>query len=171
MGYVVPLVLIAAVAAFIGYAFIGINIGFGFKWKGTDLGLKFAITALVSGIAGVYLAAFVIDALAPQFKSEKNFDRSFQLVAYSYTPAWLGGIFSIFPSIAIVGSLLGLYSLYLLYVGLPKIKKTPQENQSGYFVLSLVVLIVAYIVLGLIIGAILYSALGLNSPLSNRYGL
>jgi hypothetical protein len=166
MGYVLPLVAIGAVAAFIGYGLIGINVGFGIKWKGTDLGIKYAITVLLSGLVGVYLSAFVIDALAPTFKSEKNFGRSFQLVAYSFTPAWVGGIFNILPSLAIIGALFGLYGLYLLYLGLPTLKKTPKEQQTGYFVLSLVVMIVASFVLALIVGSILASILGVYSPTS-----
>lgn len=163
-GYVLPLVAIGAIAAFIGYSFIGINVGFGYKWKGIDLGIKYAITVFASGLISVYLAAFVIDALAATFKSEKNFGRSFQLVAYSFTPGWIGGVFNILPSLAVIGALFGLYGLYLLYLGLPKLKKTPQENQAGYFVVSLVVLIVASFVIALIIGAILASVMGLSSP-------
>jgi len=167
VGYVIPLVSIGAIAAFIGYGLIGINLGFGIKWKGTELGLKFALTHLISGVLGAYIAAFVIDALAPNFKSEKNFGRSFQLVAYSYTAGWLGGVFNILPSLAIIGTLCGIYGLYLLYIGLPILKKTPKENQTGYFVVSLVVLIVVYFVLALIIGLILVSILGVNNPLSS----
>lgn len=166
-GYVLPLVAIGAIAAFIGYGFIGINVGFGLKWKGVDLGIKYAITVFASGLISVYLAAFVIDALADSFKSEKNFGRSFQLVAYSFTPAWVGGIFNILPSLAIIGALFGIYGLYLLYIGLPKLKKTPAENQTGYFVVSLIVMIVASFVIALVVGAILASIMGLNSPVND----
>jgi hypothetical protein len=38
-GYVLPLAGAAAVAAFIGYAFIGVSFGFGFRLKGMDWGL------------------------------------------------------------------------------------------------------------------------------------
>ena len=158
MGYVLPLVAIGAIASFIGWGFIGKSYGYGFaSWKmvGVGLGVRYAVIALVAGIAGVFLTAFVVDALAPTFKSEKNFGRSFQLAAYSFTPGWVGGIFNILPSLAIIGSLFGLYSLYLLYVGLPKLKKTPEEQKVGYFVVSLVTMIVAYIVIGMILAAIL----------------
>lgn len=163
MGYVLPLVAIGAIAAFIGYGLIGRNIGFGYKIKSTEWGIRWAVTVLASGIISVYLAAFVIDALAPTFKAEKNFGRSFQLVAYSFTPFWIGGVLNILPSLAIVGSLFGLYGLYLLYIGLPKLKNAPQEQQTSYFVVSLITLIVASIVLALIIGAILNSVMGLRT--------
>ncbi len=156
--YVIPLVAIGAIASFIGWGFIGKSYSYGFgsiKVSGVGLGIRYAIIALVGGIGGSLLLAAVIDALAPTFKSEKNFGRSFQVAAYSSTAGWVGAIFNILPSLAIVGSLVGLYGLYLLYLGLPKLKKTPQEQTTGYFIASLVAMIVASFVIGLILAAIL----------------
>lgn len=158
MTYVIPLVAVGAIASFIGWGLIGKSYSYGFgsiKVVGVSLGIRYAIIALVAGIAGSLLLATVIDALAPTFKSEKNFGKSFQLAAYSSTAGWVGAIFNILPSLAIIGSLIGLYGLYLLYIGLPKLKKTPQEQTTGYFIASLVTMIVVYFVIGLILAAIL----------------
>ena len=107
-----------------------------------------AITVLVGALSGVFISAFVIDALAPSFGSEKNMGSSVQLVAYSYTPGWVGGLLAIFPAIAFIGALAGLYGFYLLYLGMPKLKKTPADKHVGYFVVSLLVMIVVYFVIG-----------------------
>jgi hypothetical protein len=157
--YVIPLVAIGTIAAFIGWGLIGKSY-YGFKLKSTELGIRYALIALVAGVASTYLMAIVVDALAPTFKSEKNFGRSFQLAAYSYTAGWVGGIFNLLPSLAIVGSLIGLYGLYLLYLGLPKLKKTPPDQVTGYFIASLVAMIIASFVIGLILAAILVPKLG-----------
>ncbi len=154
MGYVLPLAGAAALAAFIGFGFIGKNY-FGVRVSSIDYGIYHAIDVLVGAIAAVFISAFVIDALAPNFGSEKNFGRSVQLVAYSYTPGWVGGLLAILPALALVGSLAGLYGLYLLYVGLPKLKKTPPDKHLSYFVVSLLVIIAVYIVIGIIMAAIL----------------
>jgi ABC-type antimicrobial peptide transport system permease subunit len=69
---------------------------------------------------------------------------------------------SIIPSIALIGTLAGLYGLYLLYLGLPKLKKTPPDKHVGYFVVSLVVMIVIYFVIGLIMTRIVMSSMGLS---------
>ena len=159
--YVLPLVAIGAVAAFIGWGLIGKSLGYGIKLKGTELGIRYALIALIAGIASTFLMAFVVDALAPTFKSEKNFGKSFQLAAYSYTAGWVGGILNIMPSLAIVGSLIGLYGLYLLYLGLPKLKKTPQDQVTSYFVASLVAMIVASFVIALILTSILIPNVGI----------
>jgi hypothetical protein len=159
IGYVVPLVAIGAIASFIGWSVIGKSY-WGVKFTSSSWGIRYAIIAVISGIAGVFLTAAVIDALAPNFKSEKNFGKSMQLAAYSYTPGWIGAIFNILPSLAILGALVGLYGLYLLYIGLPVLKKTPKEQETGYFVVSLVVMILAYFVIGLILAAILIPSYG-----------
>jgi len=153
-GYVLPLAGAAALAAFIGYGLIGVSY-FGVRYAGVNYGISQAVSVLVGALVGVFISAFVIDALAPSFGSEKNMGRSVQLVAYSYTPGWVGGLLAIIPSIALIGVLAGLYGLYLLYIGLPKMKKTPPDKHVGYFVVSLLVIIVVYIVIGMIMTAIL----------------
>jgi Yip1 domain len=160
-GYVLPLAGAAAIAAFIGYGLIGFNYGF-FRLKGIDWGLYQAINVLAGALLSVFVSSFVIDMLAPSFGSEKNMGRSVQLVAYSYTPAWVGGLFAIIPSLAIIGSLAGIYGLYLLYLGMPKLKKTPADKHVGYFVVSLIVLIVVFVVVGLILSRIMLSLFGLS---------
>jgi hypothetical protein len=160
-GYVLPLTALAAIAAFIGYGLIGFRI-LGFRVTGMEWGLYYALTAFIAGIASVYLTALVIDMLAPSFNSEKNFNRSLQLVAYSFTPMWIGGLLSIFPPIALIGSLFGIYGLYLLYLGIPKLKKTPADKHVGYFVVSLIVLIVVYWILVWILHSILLNIFGLS---------
>ncbi|MES1214097.1 MAG: Yip1 family protein [Bacteroidota bacterium] len=160
-GYVLPLAGAAAVAAFIGFGLIGVNAGI-LKVSGINWGLYYALNALIGAVAGVFICAFVIDALAPSFGSEKNMGRSVQLVAYAYTPAWIGGLLSILPAIALVGSLFGLYGLYLLYLGIPKLKKTQEDKVISYYIVSLVVIIVVYMVLGMIMSRILMPALGLS---------
>jgi Yip1 domain len=161
-GYVLPLAGAAALAAFIGYGLIGFNIGFGIRMKGIDWGIYQALTVLVMAICSVFIGAFVIDALAPNFGSEKNMGRSVQLVAYAYTPGWVGGLLAIIPSIALIGAIAGIYGLYLLYLGIPKLKKTPADKHVGYFVVSLVVMIVIYFVIGLIMSKIVMSSMGLS---------
>jgi hypothetical protein len=157
--YVLPLVAIGAVAAFVGWGLIGKSY-YGFKVASTGLGIRYALIALIAGVASPFIMAAVVDALAPTFKSEKNFGKSFQLAAYSYTAGWAGGVFNILPSLAIVGALVGLYGLYLLWLGLPKLKKTPQEQVTGYFVASLIVMIVASFVVAMILTSILVPSIG-----------
>ncbi len=145
--YILPLTLIGVLAAFIGFGFFGVGVGF-FKIAGVGWGIKMALGYAIRSIAGVFIMAFIIDALAPNFQSEKNFDKSFQVAAYSATAGLVGGIFLIIPMLSILAMLAGLYGIYLLYLGLPVLKKTPADKSVNYFVVVLVVWI--------IVGAILY---------------
>jgi len=154
--YLLPLVLIGTVAAFIGFGLIGISFGWGVKIKSTELGIKMAIGYAIRSFASIFILAFIIDALASNFGSEKNFGKSFQVAAYSATPGLVAGIFLILPSLAIIALLAGLYGLYLLYVGLPILKKTPEDKKMTYFLIVLVVAIVVGILLNYIQNQIFY---------------
>jgi hypothetical protein len=160
-NYVFPLAAFAAIAAFIGYGFIGFET-LGFRFRGINWGLYQALTVLISAICSVYVTALVVDMLAPSFGSEKNFNKSLQLVAYSFTPAWIGGLLAIFPPIALIGALFGLYGLYLMYIGLPKLKHTPADKQTGYFVVIILVTIVVYVIIGWILTTIFMNIFGLT---------
>ena len=59
------------------------------------------------------------------------------MAAYSFTAAWLAGIFNIVPQLAILG-LVGLYSFYLLYLGLPRLMKSPEDQSIGYIGVTIV---------------------------------
>ena len=153
-SYVVPLALIPAVAAFIGYGLIGYSV-LGAHFGSVSWGLRQAIMQYVAMLGGTYITAFVIDALAANFGATKDFNRAFSLMAYSYTPMFVGGVFYILPSLSWLASLAGLYGLYLLYIGLQPMMKAPAEKQTGYFVVSLIVTILVAGVLSAILSALL----------------
>ena len=155
---VIPFLLLDAAAVFIGYGFIGVD-ALLFKISGIKWGAWFAIRQLLAGISGYYLATYVIDMLAPAFSSEKNLGRSAQLVAYSSVPLWIMSVFSIVPTLGIV-KILGLYGIYIFYLGLPLQKKTPEEKQLLYLVVSLLVSITVLLVSEWIITIILNQIIG-----------
>ena len=145
-SYVVLLALIPAVAAFIGYGLTGC--------VGLHFGVRQAIMQYVVMLGGTYLTAFIIDALATNFGAVKDFNRSFSLVAYSYTPMFVGGVFYLLLPLAWLASLAGLYGLYLLYTGLQPMMKAPEDKQTTYFIVSLIVTIVVSVILSSVLGFI-----------------
>ncbi len=157
VGYVFPMALVPTIAIIIGWGLIGV-LGF----KSFDFGIAMGLVILLNALISVFVAAFVIDALAPSFGSQKNLGRAVQLVAYSLTPVWVGGIFNILPSLSWLGTLFGLYGLYLLFIGVVPLMKTPEEKKVGYIIVSIVVLIVVYFVIAAILTAILYSIFGIS---------
>jgi hypothetical protein len=159
-SYIVILAAIGPVASIIGMSIIGISLPFAGSYR-VPMGssLASAIVQYVLILAGVYILALVIDALAPTFSGEKNFNQAFKVAVYSYTPGWLVGIFMVIPALGMLG-ILGLYGLYILYLGLPLLMKAPQEKSMGY----LVAVIIAAIVIFAIIGAISHTFISYPMP-------
>jgi hypothetical protein len=164
-SYVLPLTVLGAIAAFVGYGLIGISV-LGIKITGINWGIYYALNKLIVGIIAYYVSVYVVDMLANSFGSEKDLNRSAQLVAYGTTPAMIGGLFAILPAIAIIGVLFGLYSIYVWYLGLGPVKKTPEDKKVVYIIVSILVYIVAMVIIGLVVNKLLENLLGL-SMLSN----
>jgi hypothetical protein len=112
----------------------------------------FAIITYVVSLVGVYIVGFIIDALAPSFDAQKNQVQAMKLAVYSYTASWVGGVFNLIP---FLGGLLVLaavlYGLYIFWLGVPKLMKSPQEKTAGY---AIVTIIVAIVVNAIIFGVI-----------------
>jgi len=128
----------------------------GYESQSISAGIQTALIQLLSAVIGVYLLAWVIDLLAPSFDAEKNFGRSLQLAVYSSTPQWIAGIlllFSVTASLLIL--LVSLYAIYLLAVGMPVLKKAPQEKVVGYVALTIIAMLGISFLLALILGSIL----------------
>ena len=153
-SYVVPLALIPAIAAFVGYGLIGYSV-LGHHVGNIGWGFRQAIVQYAAMLGGTYITAFVINALAENFGTKKDFDRAFSLTAYAYTPMFAGGVFYLLPSLSWLASLAGLYGLYLLYIGLQPMMKAPADKQTSYFVVSLIVTIVVSAILSVVLAAIL----------------
>jgi len=104
-------------------------------------------------LAGVFVIGLIIDALAPSFGGQPNQIMAMKVSVYSFTAAWLAGVFSIFPPLGILG-IVGLYSFYLLYLGLPKLMKSPADKAIGYTIVSILLGIVVFIIAGVIGGTV-----------------
>ena len=109
-GYVLPLAAIGPIARFIGFSIFGFG---GLFRMSIGSGISMAITSFVLSVIGVFVLAWVINALAPSFGATQNMQQAIKLSAYSMTAAWVAGIFFILPALAILGPIGGLYSLYL----------------------------------------------------------
>ncbi|WP_445191623.1 Yip1 family protein [Sphingomonas sp. Tas61C01] len=152
-GWVMPLAAIGPVASLIGGLVFGYG-AFGIVYRPSVGGaLTTAVVSYAMALIGTYVLALIIDALAPTFGGTKNPVSAMKVAAFSATAGWLSGIFGIVPTLAFL-SILGLYSLYLLYTGLPLLMKAPAEKAVGYIVATIVAAIIVFVVIGAITGAI-----------------
>ena len=150
--YAMILAAIPALAGFIGYSLIGVSIPFfgNFRYP-VVRGLIWALLTYILSLAGTFVLALIVENLAPLFGAKKNLIASVKTVVFAYTPAWIGGIFAIFPSLSILTALVSIYSLFLLWMGMKSLKEVPANKIVGYFVVTLIVAIVIFFVIGLIV--------------------
>ena len=145
-SYVIPLAAIPALAGFIGGSVIGYGFFGGSYRVPIVTGLTAAIVQFVMSLVTTWLLAMIIDALAPTFGGTRNQIQALKVAAYSYTAAWLAGIFALLPGLRILG-ILGLYSLYLLYLGIPPLMRAPEDRTPGYVAAAVISALVLFFVL------------------------
>jgi hypothetical protein len=151
-GYVLPLAAIGAIARFIGFSIFGIA---GFRLP-MGWGISQAITSFVLAVIGVFVVAWVINALAPTFGATQSMPQAIKLSAYSMTAAWVAGIFYILPFLAILALIGALYSLYLFFVGLPVLMKVPADKVVVYTVVIFVACVVLFWVIAMVTSRMTY---------------
>jgi hypothetical protein len=143
-GYIMPLAAIPVICQAIGMSAVGITIPFVGTHYRTPIvsAITSAAVLYVFSLIAVFIVALIVDGLAPTFGGTKNQVQALKVVAYSYTASWVGGILSLIPALSVIGILFGLYSLYLLYLGLPVLMKSPADKAVGYTVVVVICTII-----------------------------
>lgn len=153
-NYAAPLAAISAVAQFIGFSLIGVSVPFaGTIRVGLVRSLGNAVVSWAFALLAAWIAAFVVEKLAPTFQSKGDTTQALKLVVYSMTPVWVAGVLNLVPVLAVLTIFAALYAVYLFYLGLPPLMNTPSDKVIPYMVVSALVIIVVSIVLGAITGA------------------
>jgi hypothetical protein len=153
--YIALLAAIPVLATMIGSVVFGLTVPFvGTIRTPVVQAVITAIFTYVLALVGVYLAAFIVDKLAPTFDSKPDQLQALKLVAYAYTPAWIAGVLNIIPVLGILAILGGLYSIYVFYLGLPVMMKTPEAKVIPYMVVAAVVIIIVSFVMMAIAGVL-----------------
>lgn len=163
-NYVLLLAAVPVLCGFVGSLLFGIG-GFGVTVRPSfGTALTTAILSYALALGGVFVLALIVDFLAPTFQAERNQRQALKLVAYAATAGWLAGVFALLPGLGIL-QILGLYSLYLLYTGLPIMMKAPADKALPYTA----VVIVVGAVLGLILAAV-FGTTGIGTRMAGSGG-
>ena len=154
-SYIMILAAIPAVCSFIGVSVFGVSIPFVGTIR-TPVMTAFVqmILSYALNLATVYIAALVIDKLAPTFESKPSLIQALKLVAYASTAGWVAGVLNIIPALGLLGLLAAIYGIYLFYLGLPVLMKTPEAKVIPYMVISAIVIIVLWFVAAMITGTL-----------------
>ena len=130
LSYVAPLAAIGPLASVVGLSVIG---------YGSPVTARYRVA----------LGSSVLQALVTYVSSLEDDLQAFKLAAYSSTAAWVAGVFRLIPALDVL-VLLGLYSLYLLYLGVPVLMRVPERNVVGYTATVIIAAFAIFFVLGLI---------------------
>jgi hypothetical protein len=152
-GYLLWLAAIGPVCWFVGAVL--------FLRAGIAGALVSAVVMYLASLVGAAVAGLVLDALAPRFGGEANRVQAFKVAVYAPTPSLLAGVFMLVPPLSILG-VVGLYSLYVLWVGAPRLMRVPPARAAAFYGVFILAMIGVGIVIGLIMSPLMWSV---------RYGL
>lgn len=167
--WVLPLAAIGPIAGLIRGLLFPMTL-FGVSYRPSVIG-SVVQAALAIGLTmlGVWLWSMVLDALAPNFKGTKNPIAALKLVAFSATAAWLAQIFGI-TWMTLPLAIVGFYSAYLFWVGVPFTVKVPDDQRPVYVVVAVLIgIVVNWIVVAVAaaVAATMFAmspAAGLSTP-------
>ena len=148
--YLLILAAIPAVGSFVGLSLVGMG-GFGFNFRvPVASGLAMMITTYILSLVMTFGMGWLASALAPTFGGKSDLVQGLKLAVFGSTPMMLAGVFNILPALSIVGLLVALYSLYVMYLGLPVLMKNPKEKTIVYMVVLIIASIIAGVVLSMV---------------------
>lgn len=157
VSYVLPMAIISSLGELMaGMLYTG-TLGIGYF-------LLRSLTSFITVMISFYITTYVVDLLAPNFASEKNINRAAQLVAYSNTPIWIAGLLAFIPMLRFLILFAGrIYSIYLMYLGLGPLKKTPEDKKVVYMIVAFLVILLIGFVVSYILGMLFLRSMGYGS--------
>ena len=131
-SYVFLLASIPPISGYFGTTLHGWEIGTREAIKlSPDSALTIAIIYYLVMLVGVFSMGFMIHFMSKTYGATQTLPRCITLAAYVATPLFLVGIFELFPILwlnFVIGLPALVYSVYLLYLGVPIIMKIPEEQ-------------------------------------------
>ncbi len=150
LKYVVYLAAIPPVCAFIGQLLFA-----GGLWRATRVSpvglLVSAILDYAFTLAAVYVLGLIIDGIAPFFGARRDRIQAMKVAAFFPTAWWLAGVFALVPMLAPL-RLLGLFSLFVLWLGLPRLMRAPEDKALLYTLSVVVCAIVLAMLVSIVVG-------------------
>lgn len=143
-NYIVVLAAIPAVSMFFGLTIVGMPL---LGRYGVTTALASAIATYVSSLVAPFIAAIVLEKLAPKFQSSGTTAQALKLVAYSSTPIWIAGVLYLVLMLSPLALIAALYAIYLFYLGLPVLMKTPYDKMVPFMVVAAIAVIVLNVML------------------------
>lgn len=136
LAHILMVALIPSICLYYAAAHIGWSIGTEELIKIPESSaIIMSIGIYAALVIGVFFLAYLIQWMAKTFDSKPNFTQSLELAAYTATPLLMVGITALFPVLwfVVISALIALvYSIYLLYSGVPIMMNIPEEKGFIY---------------------------------------
>lgn len=147
IGYVAPLAAIPPVCDILGRYVFGQRIGEALERPAFVDAIVNGVVFWLVAIALVGLLGFLINAVAAHFDAEQDDLAAQKVAAYSLTPAFLSGIFSLWPPLWWLSLFALAAMVWVMYRGLPVMMKAPDDRALGYAATVTIAAMVSGIVL------------------------
>lgn len=147
IGYVAPLAAIPPVCGVIGALVFGERIGETVMRPDIGAALVSAVVYWIVTVAMTGLFGLLINAAAPNFDADQNELAAQKVAAYSLTPAFLSGVFSLWPPLWWLSLFPLAATFFLMYRGLPILMKAPADRAVAYAATVTIAGLVAAIVM------------------------
>ncbi len=140
--YVIPLAAIGPICSFLGNAIF---------LHHPLVGALSAVLAFVLALVDVVVVSLIAAALAPSSAGVNDRMAALKLIAYSSTPGWIAAVLNIVPLLGLLSIVGSLYGLYLIYLGATPLLAIPRGNAIGFTVLVVLAAIVLAIFIGFLV--------------------
>ena len=156
-NYLLPFIFLLAITTFLGI-FLFRN------YVTVSIMVLGAVVNSLGAFLSIYISAWIINELAPRFESKKDFTSSFKLATYTAVFITHSIASLLLPLYFIV--IFGLYSVYVLWMGLGPMMETPKESRLIYGIICSLTILVVYALLITGLGALstsLFVSYGMNT--------
>lgn len=136
LTYVAPLALIPAAAIVVALAVVGVQVGGQLHRAPLPGAFLSAALFFVLTIGAVFVFAWIVDWLSPRFDGVRSYRQAFKLSAYAITAAMVAGILAVAPALQIFALVCAAYSLYLLFVGAPRLMHPPDKSAVNFSIVT-----------------------------------
>ena len=144
-SFFLPLIILVTVSAFLGS---GLFINTTLKPMYSVLT---AINTFLFLYLGIYASAFVVKEIMKAMDLGNDFVVAFKLVSYSMAPIFLSlAISKLFESLLFI-NVLGLYGLYILWLGMEEMVNPPEHKKLPLIIAALATMLIIFFLLQVIL--------------------
>lgn len=142
IGYIAPLAAIPPICGLIGaLIFEPVRVG------PLDAALISVVVTWIVSIGLVFFLGVLVNVVADNFDGDQNELAAQKIAAYSLTPSFLSGVFSLWPPLWWISLFALAAMIYIMFRGLPILMKAPEDRALAYAATVTVAAAVAGIVL------------------------